>query len=512
MGDEDCFMVANNASNEYHKRSNTRIFNQGDDVAERCTVVVDVGKTNAKVSLWDAGGALVSRRTRANKTQKPGYGAPGDRAPGYRALDVAGIDAWLMHSLRAFAQERSVARIIPVAHGAAAVLLRAGRLFAAPVDYEEEVNVGERAEYDAQRDPFGVTGSPALPCGLNLGLQLHCLEKKLGPLPGDVVILPWAQYWAWRLCGVAASEVTSLGCHTDLWQPIAGGFTTLAEKRGWSQRMAPVRGAGETLGTITPDIAHQTGLPADCVVLCGLHDSNAALLAARGYREIATGDATVLSTGTWFVAMRSLPQADSIQLPVLDEHRDCLLNVDVANRPVPSARFMGGREVERIGGLDSFDLVHDYRAEELLSRLPPLIASGACAYPSFAPGVGPFPHGRGEWYNKPADARDQRAIAEIYLALMADTALDLIGSRDCVLVEGRFAEAVIFVRALAALRPQQQIFVSNAHQDVAYGALRLVDPQLAPPVELAPIKPLSIDLSEYAAQWRARASAARGGA
>ena len=476
-------------------------------MAERCTVVVDIGKTNAKVSLWDAGGALIDRRTRANVPQRVDCGTPG-----YRALDVAGIDAWLMDSLRAFARERPVARIIPVGHGAAAALLRENRLFAAPADYEEEVSTEERESYDAERDPFSVTGSPALPRGLNLGVQLHCLERTLGPLPEDIVIVPWAQYWAWRLCGVAASEVTSLGCHSDLWQPAFGRFSTLAENRGWSRRMAPLRKAGDPLGTITADVQRQTGLPADCVVLCGLHDSNAALLAARGHREIATGDATVLSTGTWFVAMRSLPHAESTDLRTLDAARDCLVNVDVANRPVPSARFMGGREAELIGAFDSHDLTRNYHPDQLLARLPPLIASGACAYPSFVPGVGPFPHGRGEWHNKPADKNDQRAIAGVYLALMADTALDLIGSRDCVLIEGRFAEAVIFVRALATLRPNQRIFVSNVHQDVAYGALRLVDPTLTPPTRLASIEPLEMDLRDYAAQWRARANAPRGAA
>jgi sugar (pentulose or hexulose) kinase len=466
-------------------------------VADRCTVVLDIGKTNAKVSLWDAAGALVSRRTRGNAPQ---HGE-------YLALDVAGIDAWLIESLRAFARERSIARIIPVGHGAAAALLRRGELFAAPVDYEEDVDGGTRADYETQRDPFGVTGSPALPLGLNLGLQLNCLEKRLGPLPSDVVIVPWAQYWAWRLCGVAASEVTSLGCHTDLWQPVAGRFTALAEKRGWARHMAPMRGAGESLGAITPEIARLTGLPADCAVLCGLHDSNAALLAARGHPEIAQGDATVLSTGTWFIAMRSLPEAGSVDLSALDERRDCLVNVDVTGRPVPSARFMGGREAQCIGGFDSFDLTHDYHPDEQLARLPQLVASGACAYPCFAPGVGPFPHGRGEWRNMPADASDQRTVAGLYLALMADAALDLIGSRDCVLVEGRFAEEVIFVRALATLRPRQRVFVSNAQHDVAYGALRLVDPRLGPPSKLAPIEPLATDLTVYAAQWRAHASA-----
>jgi hypothetical protein len=166
---------------------------------------------------------------------------------------------------------------------------------------------------------------------------------------------------------------------------------------------------------------------------------------------------------------------------------------------------MGGREAELIGGIDSFALTENYHPDALLARLPQLIASGACAYPSFVHGVGPFPDACGEWHNKPADPGDQRAITGVYLALMANAALDLIGSRDCLLIEGRFAEAVIFTRALATLRPQQNVFVSNAHQDVAYGALRLVHPQLQPSSQLTAVEPLSVDLRAYAEQWRARA-------
>jgi sugar (pentulose or hexulose) kinase len=473
---------------------------------------VDIGKTNAKVSLWDPAGALIARRTRANAPQRIGY----------RALDVVGIDGWLMESLREFARERAIAHIVPVGHGAAAALLRGQQLYAAPMDYEEEVTEADRADYLSQRDSFALTGSPALPCGLNLGMQLHRLEKQLGPLPDDVVIVPWPQYWAWRLCGVAASEVTSLGCHSDLWQPLRRNFSEMAVRRGWAARMAPLRSAGDRLGTIRSEVAQQTGLPADCAVLCGLHDSNAALLAARGHSEIAKGDATVLSTGTWFVAMRSLTSdiftsaiftnERAIDPGALDESRDCLVNIDVLGRPVPSARFMGGREAELIGGIDSFALTENYHPDALLARLPQLIASGACAYPSFVHGVGPFPDARGEWHNKPADPGDQRAITGVYLALMANAALDLIGSRDCLLIEGRFAEAVIFIRALAALRPQQKVFVSNAHQDVAYGALRLVHPQLQPPSQLTAVEPLSVDLRTYVEQWRARACTTQSGA
>jgi hypothetical protein len=466
------------------------------------TIVVDIGKTNAKVSLWSPQGELISRKLRAN-----------DRCPassaGYRTLDVHGIDAWLVDAIRDFAKSGDVARIVTVGHGAAAALISDGRLYAEPMDYELDVAPADLAIYRAQRDPFKKTGSPALPQGLNLGLQLHILEKLGGPLPDDLLIVPWPQYWSWRFCGIASSEATSLGCHSDLWRPSEGRFSELAIRRGWAARMAPLRRAADALAPITGDFAAATGLNADCRVLCGLHDSNAALLAARGHAEIADNEATVLSTGTWFVAMRSAAPDVDIDISELEESRDCLVNVDAYGRPTPSARFMGGREAEVAGGVDSFALTNSCKPGELLARLSGLVASGAAAVPGFVAGVGPFPDATGCWINRPDDPIGLRAATDLYLALVANTSLDLIGSRDRLLVEGRFAEDPVFVRALATLRPGQRVYTSNAEHDVAYGALRLVVPHLPPVSELTPVEALDLDLRDYAATWRERAQRAR---
>lgn len=465
------------------------------------TIVVDIGKTHAKVSLWNDAGQPIRRERRANERTAA--------AAGYRTLDVEGIDAWLMASIRGFAADGAVARVVTVAHGAAAALIRDGALFTEPMDYEIEVGPTDRADYEAQRDPFEKTGSPSLPHGLNLGVQLHLLEKWLGPLPADVVIVPWPQYWAWRFSGVPASEITSLGCHSDLWRPTEASYSRLAVDRGWAARMAPLRPAGATLGTISTEVAEATGLNRDCRVLCGLHDSNAALLAARGHPEIADNEATVLSTGTWFVAMRCAGNGTGVDIGMLRESRDCLVNVDVYGRPIPSARFMGGREAELAGGVDSFRLTDSNRPDELLNRLPKLVERGVAATPGFVPGVGPFPNAAGSWREKPNDPMDLRAATDLYLALVADTVLDLICSRERLLVEGRFANEVAFVRALAALRPDQRIYTSHAEHDVAYGALRLIDPGLRPSSALLSVEPMEIDMRSYAADWRRQAESAQ---
>lgn len=463
-------------------------------------IVIDVGKTLSKISLWRPDGALVERRSRPN---------PRTEADGRRVLDTAGIESWLVEQLGEFARIAPVSDIIPVAHGAAAAIIRDGALAAPPIDYEDKIPAGLRVAYDAGRDPFAVSGSPALGDGLNLGVQFHRIEAEIPDLiAGDAQILLWPQYWAWLLSGVAAAEATSLGCHTDLWKPGAGMPSTMAERRGWARRLPPLRHAGALLGPIRPEWAARTGLPANVHIRCGVHDSNAALVAARGFAEIAHREATLLSTGTWFVAMRMAANPAAC-LAGLPDGRDCLVNVDVDGRPVPSSRFMGGREIELLTDDDAarIDIAADQPA--LLAAIPAVVAARAMVLPTFTPGSGPFRNGHGRWIARPANRDVRRASVVLYAALMADAALDLIGASDRILVEGRFASAEAFVRALATLRPNDAVYVSDSENDVSYGALRLIHPSLRPAGALRQVTSLTtpLDLAGYKRDWRDAAEA-----
>ncbi len=508
-------------------------------------IVLDVGKTLSKLSRWSPDGALLDKVTRPNAKVE---------MDGISVLDADGIGAWLTEMLRDWAKHGTVSAIIPVGHGAGVAAIRDGQLAFPPLDYEQAIPEEVMAAYRGQRDPFAENGSPALPMGLNIGAQLHWLEHRhceqseaiqpSAPLDcraaakpqfilsackaveglamtGGATLLPWAQYWSWFLSGVASTEVTSLGCHSDLWNPASGTFSTLAKRRGWASQFAPLAEAGDVIGTLKPEF----GLGDPVNVHCGLHDSNAALIAARGFPEIDGREATVLSTGTWFIAMRS-PQAP-LDLSALPEARDCLVNVDAYGQPVPSARFMGGREVELLGS--RIDLAEDQAA--MLKALPRVLASGSMILPSFAPDCGPFPDRAGEWLKRrpreggglnpeeapnaqqtPAEAPacagttpdEQRAAIALYAALMTNTSLDLIGTQDVLLVEGRFARSELFARALATLRPGTTVYAASEDADVSLGALRLINPAIRPTSPLERIAPLGEDLSQYQAQWRDR--------
>jgi len=296
--------------------------------------VFDVGKTNAKLSVVDLeqGRETWSVRRPNNLVQ----------GPAGRELDVVAIETWLIDSLRQAPDKERIGVIVPIAHGAAAVLVdHAGEVLAAP-DYEDSCFDHVSQEYTQLRDAYSLTFPPNLPQGLNLGRQLFYLQSRRPELFQRAAhILLYPQYWAWRLSGVMAAEVTSLGTHTDLWRPHERGYSQLARKQGWARLMPPQRAANDRLGRVRASLAAATGIDEGCEVACGIHDSNASYLRFLMDREREAF--TVVSSGTWTIVM-----ANRGDLRRLREDRDMLANVNAFGAPVATARYMGGREYEAI--------------------------------------------------------------------------------------------------------------------------------------------------------------------
>ena len=290
--------------------------------------------------MLDEAGEVLAQRSRACAV------LPG---PPYPQLDLDGIWRWAVAALRELAAMAPIRCIVPVAHGAAAVLMGGEAPVLPALDYEHPAPDACAGELAALLDPFALTGSPILPLGMCLGAQLHWQERSFPDAfarASDLLLLP--QYWAWRLSGVRATEVTSLGAHTHLWRPAEGAFSGLVERRGWARLFSPMRRAWETLGPVKPEVAAATGLPRDCRVVAGIHDSNASYLPHLVARAAPF---TVLSTGTWVIAMAAGAGIDR-----LDPAADMLANVDAHGQPVPTARFMGGREVELVAGADALHI------------------------------------------------------------------------------------------------------------------------------------------------------------
>ena len=448
--------------------------------------LLDVGKTQTKLLLIDARSARILRQA-----ERPSQSLASSLGP---QLDVHGIEQWLCDELAAAPQGREIQSIVPVAHGAAAVLVDAnGKVLAAP-DYENQEFESVAGAYRPRRDEFAATLSPFLPLGLNLGRQLFWLQQNAPEILARCrYLLTYAQYWAWRFCGVPASELTSLGCHTDLWLPLVHAPSRLAEIQGWAGKLPALRGAGEVLGTVRGEWIERCGLNSGCLCFCGIHDSNASYLAYS--LEVDPGAPfAVVSSGTWTVVM-----ARGADLGRLVESSDMLANIDLSGRAVATARFPGGREYQAIAGSEAARWIPDE------ASLQQLLRDDAFALPSFAPAGGPFAGHAGQLLRtERLDERGRAALAALYLALMTDLALESLDACGEILLDGPLADNDLYSRILASLRPGHAVRGAARRGGIVHAALHLANCPVESARRVAPATPLACadGLQQYRARWR----------
>jgi len=452
--------------------------------APRTVAVIDIGKTNAKLALVDLASmteTLVVKTPNTVLLDGP-----------YPHFDVERLWDFVLDGLSAFSRQHPVDAISVTTHGVAAALLDAEGKLALPVlDYEHDGPEQLARDYDAARPPFAQTGTPRLPVGLNLAAQLFW-QKRSQPRDFARVrhILLYPQYWTWRLCGVMASEVTSLGCHTDLWNPAASDYSSLVDTEGWRDLFPPLRRAATCLGPILPDIAARTGLAPVTPVHCGIHDSNASLLPHLLAR---TAPFAVVSTGTWVIAM-----AVGAAGGTLDPSRDTLINVNALGDPLPSARFMGGREFSTLLG-EAPQVASDADIAKVLSG--PVMLT-----PSIEQGSGPFPHRKSAWLPAEPQAPGERyAAISFYLAMMTSVSLGLIDAAGDIVVEGPFAANRCFTGMLATATGRRVVTASSGITGTSIGAALLATGD--PPAALKPsadaVTPPDPRWRSYADAWRA---------
>lgn len=440
---------------------------------------LDIGKTHTRIALIEPRSCSeIWSARRVNERRETPLGWQ---------LDVAGIERWLVETFRSVPDRNQIAAIIPVAHGAACVMLNANKQKIAAPDYEDPRFESVSEEYEAERDPFEQTYSPGLPLGLNLGRQLFYFQTQQSERFVETShILPYAQFWAWRLSDVMASEVTSLGCHTDLWRPLARACSSLAERKGWSERLPARRYAGDVLGTARGDLAKAAEIPEGCRIVCGLHDSNASYLRyLNGRRDRPF---VAISSGTWTVLM-----ASQARLSALNPMRDMLANVDAFGAPVATARFMGGREYAVLAGSS---------LPATPKSLQRVLDSNTMALPSFAKG-GPYATSPGCILNAEGIAtEDHAALGTLYVALMSNLLLDFLRAEGEVIVDGPLASNELFGAVLASLRPSHAVLLDTGDHAAAALCTLAGFPQDREP-SLRRVEPLRTpSLADYALRWR----------
>ena len=447
--------------------------------------VLDIGKTNVKVALFDLqSGSEIVAVSRPNIVIEE---------PPWPHFDVEGHWGFFLASIAGFHSKHRVDAISVTTHGASIALLNADGVLAAPIlDYEYDGLDEVAASYDKIRPLFEETGSPRLAMGLNVGAQLFWqfhVDRNLKDRTRSILTYP--QYWTHRLTGVATTDLTSLGCHTDLWNPTDQTFSSLVDRLGISEKIAPPRRPMDVLGPILPEVALRTGLPETTQVACGIHDSNASLLP---YLLNRSAPFSVVSTGTWVIAMSIGGKKVSLR-----PEFDTLMNVSALGTSVASGRFMGGREYEIISEGGNCEPSDDDIARVLQKSIMLL--------PAVLSDAGPFRGKEAHWYEEspPIGTGVREAALGFYLALVTRRCLELIGHAGPVIVEGPFAKNRCYLMMLEAATDSNIEAVVSA-TGTSKGAAILFQQNKLSEVSNASARvssknPLAQQMKNYAHKW-----------
>ena len=169
----------------------------------------------------------------------------------------------------------------------------AGKLVAQPFSYRDDRSRAAVAPVHAKLDPgrlYETTGLQFLQ--FNTIYQL-ATEQHLAGL--QALLIP--DLIAFLLTGVRRTEATNAST-TGLFDAVAGEWATefFAALGLRKDLFPPLIQPGETVGTLLPHIAGQSGLPQDTtVVAVGSHDTASAVAAVPAKRE----DFAYISSGTW---------------------------------------------------------------------------------------------------------------------------------------------------------------------------------------------------------------------
>lgn len=468
-----------------------------DDGQPATVAVLDVGKTNVKLNAVTASGAILETLSVPNPVLQDGP---------WQHHDLQRLGDWVFDNLAGLAKRHPLSTFVSSGHGSGGVLVGSdpddGDGTALPmIDYEQVLPDDIRIRYTPLAGSFLDRGSAMMHGATHQARQMFWMQQTQ---PEAFSRARWflgvPQYWAWRLSGVAVSEATILGAQSHLWNVAEKRWSPIVRSEGWSNLLPPFAKAWEAVGTIRPALAERYGLPANMKVLAGIHDSS-----ANFYRYQAAGfdEATVVSTGTWIVALSSKTPLDR-----LDEHRGMTCNSDVHGRPVGGALTMGGREFTHVAGRDD---AHFNADAALVGRM---IGQGTMALPSFGDDDGLFPGSAGKGHvadPQPVNAAERKALAVLYTALLTVECLDALGSAGRVILDGSFLRDPLYAALVAALRPQGDTVANLDAYGVASGTALLAShgtrlARAAIALEKPPIfQHSTAELAAYAHRWQAAA-------
>ena len=294
--------------------------------------IFDIGKTNKKLFLFDEQYQIVWEKSEQLDEVPDEDGDLGE--------DLFRLMAWVAASLaEVVALPDVTVRAVNIsAYGASFVFIDQHGHPVAPLynylkTYPAALWQQFLVDYGPEQELTRQTASPSLG-SLNSGLQVYRLRHERPNVWANVAYaLHLPQYLSYLIGGSAVSDLTSIGCHTMLWDFDRQTYHAWVSAEGVDAKLAPVVPSDTALAVNIGDASVRVGV--------GLHDSSAALIP---YLASFNEPFVLISTGTWCVSMNPF---NNSPLTPEELQYDCLNYMHYKGQAVKSSRLFAGHEHEQ---------------------------------------------------------------------------------------------------------------------------------------------------------------------
>jgi len=429
-----------------------------------CIAIYDVGKTNKKLILFDELYNLIREESIQLTETKD--------EDGFSCEDVDELRNWIRQSFaRIQNDQRFEIRAVNFSgYGASLVHLDENRNIILPLynylkPYPPSLQKKFYRDHGGESHLSKITASPVLG-NLNSGMQLYRLKYEKPDLFGKIkYALHLPQYLSYVLCSSLHSDITSIGCHTNLWNFEQNTYHDWVKKEGVLEKLAPIKKCNE--------IAGQAGNHISAGV--GLHDSSSALIP---YLTSLSDEFLLISTGTWCI---SLNPFNHTMLSDSDLHQDGLCYLSYEGNPVKASRIFAGYEheqqVKRLA--EHFKKPLAYYTQilvdtELLKKQQYTKKSLQIMNESREPGRSVFAKRKLDDYKNYEEAYHQ-LIIDIVAQQVKSTNLVLRGTGvKRIFVDGGFSKNPIYMYLMADAFPNIEVYAASVAQASALGAALVI--------------------------------------
>lgn len=425
--------------------------------------IFDVGKTNKKLLLFDEQYKVVFERIAKFSEIEDEDGFPCENLDSLRSSVFDSLNEVVRN------KEFNITAVNFSAYGASFVYLDDHGDPVAPLynylkPFDEKLLEQFYQTYGGKELFSQRTASPVLG-NLNSGMQLYRIKYEKPALfeqTRHALHLP--QYLAYLVSGKMYSDMTSIGCHTNLWDFTQNEYHEWVTREQIAAKLPPV------IASDTTTESKFGGQPLKAGV--GLHDSSAALIP---YLVNFKEPFLLISTGTWCITLNPFNYAVLTQEEL---QQDCLCYLQYNGKPVKASRLFAGHEhdeqAKRIAAHFQLDPVF-YRgisfSDELVTALQKKHAQEPVSLQECA-----FRKRELSSFAVPAEAYHQ-LMMDIVAQQTLSARLVIDGRQTKrIFVDGGFSRNEIYMNLLAAAFPSMEVYATSMAQASALGAALAIHP------------------------------------